>query len=252
MTITSQTVKNISVTALAVMLLIIAFPVARIAYRLDSFLTTDRLRNLENNVDATVSATQLNANKYGEIADSTTGSIDNHLNPAIDRIASRVDSGMRQLENRIAALAPLQDELTATVSEGRFLIADSNERINGNGGLLAEATSLIRNMNLLATKFGLSMDELNAAIKNTADKLGMSVDALTHLLADPNLPKIIENAEHGTADLAIMAANGRQATNELPQLFADIRKMSDHASKFQKFVTAARILGLIAPFLVAF
>lgn len=256
MAMTSQAVKNIAVTALCVVLtaiaVIVAVPVVRIVYRIDSFVTTDRLKNLENNIDTSAATAQMTANAYGEIAKSTTDAIDRHVSPAIDSIAIRFDSAMLKVEHRVEALAPLQSELTATVKQGNAFLANTDWRVNGDGGLLAEATSLINNFNLLATKFGLTVDQLNEVVKTTADKLGMSVDAFTRLLADPNLPKIIANLEKGTTDFAGMAANGKKATDELPQLFIDIRKMGDHANKFQKFVTVARILGLIAPFLVAF
>lgn len=178
-----------------------------------------------------------------------TANIGNDVRSVVLSINKQLIPGIK---SNLGTFELLQGDVRQNLKDLSLLTQHTDASINAQGGLLAEATSLISNFNLLATKFGLSVDELNAVIKTTADKLGISVDAFTKLLADPNLPKIIANLEKGTTDFAGMAANGKKATDELPQLFIDIRKMGDHANKFQKFVTVARILGLIAPFLVAF
>ena len=224
MTLSSLTARNLSITALAVVLtviaVVIAVPVVRLVYRIDSFITTDRLKNLENSVDTSTVTAQMTANAYGEIAKSTTNAIDNHVSPAIDRIASRVDSAMRKVEMRVDALAPLQSELTATVAQGRATLINTDEQVNGS--LLPELTATVHSINLL------TQNQLTDAVAQFA----LAGKNLVVITSDPALMNLPSEIDKIAKSLNISAGNVEVVTSHLAGISGNMNAISkDSADK---------------------
>jgi hypothetical protein len=106
-----------------IVLAAIGIRVYLISARVDNFLTVDRLRNIENNLDTTAATSQQMVNEYAKIANTGTDSINRHLNPTIDRVGTSIESATLHLNRRVDDLQPLFTELTATTRTANNQVA---------------------------------------------------------------------------------------------------------------------------------
>lgn len=237
------TVRHIVAIAL---MLAIGVPVALIAWRVNSFLTVERLKNLENNLDTTALSGQMTANAYSEVARATVETLDNSVAPGINQIVNRVDSTMAAVERRVNALAPTQTAATKAISGGHTLLVDFNTRLNSEQGLMAAATNLINNLTTTASKFNVTTDELNTAIRLASEKTNKSLDSLYTLIASDHWPKLIENLEGTSAEVRGMAANMNKASAKAPSIAESLEKIAKTSSRFTKITLISNIIATLA------
>jgi hypothetical protein len=214
----------------------------------------------------------VSAHKVQEVAgqaDTTLKRVDDYVSFQLDEFQSEryqksvkatVDTGafvnsvMRSINVRvvpelITVLRGLQGNSsklgTLTVSLDD-MVRHSDLSLNASTGLLPGLTTLIASFNALAEKTGLTIAELNSAIKTAADKIGLSLDSMHKLMADPAWLATLNNVQVATANVAVVSANVAEASKQMPSVAASLEKIAKTSSRFTKITLTANVLAVLA------
>jgi hypothetical protein len=118
--------------------------------------------------------------------------------------------------------------------------------LNAAGGLLPSLTVLVGSFNALTEKTGLTIDEVRAAVKMAADKVGLTLDSMYALMANPAWLGTLNNVQATTASGAAIAANVAEATKQFPSIAASLEKIAKTSSRFTKITLTANVLAVLA------
>ncbi len=133
------------------------------------------------------------------------------------------------------------------------LIAQTNRRLNDDGGLLPEATLLIRSLSITADRFGFTIESLDKSLQMIAEKAGLSLDEIYKLLASPEWLQTLKHLESSTANFASTsrhvdrtAAEIEKAMQSAPEIAKALERISKTSSKYQKALLLVSILSTLA------
>lgn len=201
---------------------------AAVTGKLNSYLTPDVLRDLHNDLTASVGTGQLTANSYAEVAKSTSNAINRHVAPGIDRIVGSVEGRMGTLDK---------------------MIAHFDERAFAEGGLMQTTTAAVKD---ISGRLSVGLDEIVAAVRAGVDAGVLTVQQANRLLANPDIPRLVKSLADGGEGLVAVEASlkknsddANQAVKNFSQVTALWAKYTATANKWQKWVTLARIVGLL-------
>lgn len=214
----------------------------------------------------------VSANKFQEVAgqaDTTLKRLDEYAQFQLDEFQSEryqkslkatVDTGafansvMRSINVRvipelIAVLRGLQgnsSNLSALTINVADLVRHSDTSLNAAGGLLPSLTVLVASFNALTEKTGLTIDEVNRAVKMASGKMGLSLDALYSLMSNPAWLSTLNNVQTTTANVAAVSANVAEASKQMPSIAASLEKIAKTSSRFTKITLLANVLAVLA------
>lgn len=148
------------------------------------------------------------------------------------------------------------DRLEEVGAQSRDLLANTDENINGQDGILLA----VRNV---AAKFETTPEKINAAIVTLATSGQLTMESAVKLIADPAWQTVLTNAATVSVEAASVAKNTRLASDALPVIGAElqgsamnikditalIEKFLAEQSKGSKVILALRIMGAVLPLL---
>lgn len=156
---------------------------------------------------------------------------------------------LRLIPEFVALLKGLQGNsadaraLTAALAD---MVRHTDVSLNSSTGLLPSMTTLVGSFNTLAEKTGLTIEEVNQAVKQASEKIGLSLDAMYKLMADPAWLKTLENIQTATAGAAETSGNVAKASKELPSIAASLEKIAKTSSRFSKITLVANLVAILA------
>lgn len=204
--------------------------------KVNAYVTPDVLRDLHNDVTASVGTGQITANAYAEVAKSSTSLLDRHAAPMIDAMRAKFNATM--------------DVLLARGDENLGILADNQRKL---GVTITSVTRLVDGLSATATKFGITVDEVNDAVKMASEKLGCSLDALYNLIGSPEWYAMLQNLNGSTANVQMMTANGvtitgnaATASAQMPSIATSLEKIAKTSSKFARVTLTANVIATLA------
>lgn len=209
--------------------------------KIDAYLTPDVLKDLHNDVTTSVVSGQTTANAYGAVAEQTVDTLQNHVNPGIDRSTGEV----------ARSLKALTASTTAAIDESKAGIRELKGAITAvKTDLVPSLVSAINATNKLVDKFGLTVDEATEAIKIASEKTGKSIDELNRQIADPRWGQAADNLVKatGSADLTLedFHSDLHATMSQWPHITAQIDKTATNISRFSKISIIAGIVSNLA------
>jgi hypothetical protein len=154
---------------------------------------------------------------------------------------------MPRLWKEIDALHTGTDALTSFVHH-------SDDSLNLESGLLPASTRLLTSLTKTADKFGVTVDELSAAIKIASDQTGLGLKEIQRRMADPRwdalMDNIVDTSKHvdGTAaQVEGTMTNVNRASASLPDIADSLSKIAKTSSKFAKAYWLSRIISVFLP-----
>lgn len=171
------------------------------------------------------------ASELGDIAAKTVAQIARQTIP-------RVNGAVDELKARLHDMEPTQKELARATSNLADFEKNLDSSFNGEAGLVSSITKIVN-------KSGATLDELNVALNQAAEGLGMTTAELKRRLADRRVDAIMDEAlgilqeGHGTM------AQVHKASEQAPSIAADLEKIAHESSKFARVTLVANILGTL-------
>lgn len=159
------------------------------------------------------------------------------LDAAIQTAA--VFNGTGRLINKVLVpkAAATLDELTATVHQLNRLTERTDDSLNDE--LLPALTDTAKRLNV-------SIAELNRTITVIATKSGLTLDEIHSLLADPSWKSALESVAGTAHNVELSTGHIEEALQQAPDIASDLHKLSTTGSKYQKLLILARIVSLLA------
>lgn len=215
--------------------------------RVDTFITEDRLKNLENNLNTSAISAQMTANAYSEIAKSTTDVLSKKVGPMIDQSSRDLHRVMMSVDGRLQDLHRIDGLLLSLTDTSKGItqfLANTDQSINQE--LLPESANLVASLNEVAQGFGITTSELNTAIKMASEQANKSLDAVYTIVSDPKIQSMLTNVEATSASVASTMASVDAAAKQAPSIAASLEKIAATSSRYTKITLIANILATIA------
>lgn len=118
--------------------------------------------------------------------------------------------------------------------------------INSSDGLLPRTTALVGSLQTLMEKTGATIDEVGEAVKMAAGKMGLSLDAMYNIMADPMWAASLKNVERLTSHAADGAKSVAEAATKAPSIAASLDKIAKTSSRFTRITLIANIVAVLA------
>lgn len=144
-----------------------------------------------------------------------------------------VPRAVKTLDSLNAALGGLSQ---STDSLNRLIIGLDR---NVNSGLLPASTALITNLNETARRFGVTVEELNQAIKLSSQQLNVTLQAMQDIIGDPEWRAIIHNLNR-------ISESAADSMAQAPSIAASLEKIARTSSKFSRITLIANIVSTLA------
>ncbi|MBI3654101.1 MAG: hypothetical protein HY231_23975 [Acidobacteria bacterium] len=256
-----KTLKEILACLLTVTLIVAVIPFAIVGYRLKEEITPVKIRNLINSAQNIGDSATLNANAYGLVADTTSDLMKRNIAPAVDRIASRVDSTMVRFERKLDLIEPLLIALTNNSNNLSILMLDTNRNLNSEAGWFAALTDTTKRGGTMISNQDQALQGLASEGKATLAELREIVTSdewkqlRGELLASmKNITSLSHHADGIATHTDETIIEGRDILKRVkgyletyaPGILASLEKISKATSKYQKATLLANIFRLIA------
>ena len=171
------------------------------------------------------------ASELGDIAAKTVAQIARQTIP-------RVNGAVDELKARLHDMEPAQKELVRATGNLATLAKNTDVSFNADTGLIPSVTKIVQKGNV-------TFDELNLALRMTAEGLNMTTAELKRRLADPRVDAMMDEAlgvlKEGHATMAQVS----KASEQAPLIAADLEKIARESSKFARITLIANILGTL-------
>lgn len=209
--------------------------------KVDAYVTPDVLKDLHNDVTTSVVSGQTTANAYGAVAESTVDTLQNHVNPGIDRSTGQIASSLKALTA----------STTAAIDESKAGITELKDTVTAvKTDLVPSLVTAINATNTLVSKFGLTADEATEAIKLASEKTGKSIDELNKQIADPRWGQAADNlvsiTKHADETVVDMHTDLHNTMAEMPGIAKDIHKTTTNISRYSKISIITSIISRLA------
>lgn len=138
------------------------------------------------------------------------------------------------------------DALTAMTGRLDSFIVATDQRVNGADGLLVSVTALVNGLARTADRFGVTVEEINAAVRMASEKTGLSLDALYSLLSRPEWLETLKHLDGTAANVETVTANAAKASEQMPSIAASLEKIAKTSSRFTKITLIANVIATLA------
>jgi hypothetical protein len=200
-----------------------------------SFTLTNQLKSERNQkaIDAGIAA----AGTF-----QATGKLIN--TQTIPRLNKSIDQLGVSLEKIGLLVGDAQTNITSgLVVDLRALVKDSNQRLNGDGGLMAEITVSVAAVRL-------PVERISPKLELLASEGLISLQKVNDLLAADEWKKLLAEATRATGNAADITANLDNLTatiaKEAPTLFDMLERFARTSNKYQAVLLLARIFSYLA------
>ena len=179
--------------------------------------------------------------------------------------AGAVANGMLRLINTqtIPRVNKGLDALTGAAGELRGFIAATSLNVNGDktvekltgkpSGLLPTATATIAgvgtlaaNLATVASQAGVTVGELNTAVRAAALDVHKDLDAIYELIARPEIVELLRHVDGTAANVEKMSASAAEAMKRAPGIAESLEKIARTSSRFTKVTLIANVIGILA------
>jgi hypothetical protein len=194
-------------------------------------------RGVISQVNATTTSMRAYADSQMQVFNSTANRKSQQA--AWDAAASLIRILREVQQHTVPDLNKTITDLDSSTIAIQALVSHTDESMNAERGLLPESTKTI-------AKAGVTLDTLNKAIQQAADRANAALDAIYKVVSDPDtkltmdeLLAIMKNVDDITDSFKDMAKYA-------PTIAASVDKMARTSSKLQKFVIGSQIISALA------
>ena len=145
------------------------------------------------------------------------------------------------------------DALTGTATSLTDFVDVTKHRFNDEGGLIPTATrtiadvgALATNLATVATKAGITVDDLSIAIKTAAATANKDLDAVYDLIARPEIVSILQHVDGTTLNIQTASKEVADALAKAPGIAESLDKIAKTSSRFTKVTLIANVIGILA------
>jgi hypothetical protein len=143
------------------------------------------------------------------------------------------------------------DALTAEAVALKVTTDESTRQLRQNGdsanGVLVAARSTVTVLGAVADKLGIDMGTLTLAIQKTSDTANLTVAEITKRVADPKFDEVLDGVLAAETSLTHVAGEVALASDRLPEIAADLRKVTKASGRFANAYWIAKILAILLP-----
>jgi hypothetical protein len=170
-----------------------------------------------------------------------------NANMTLGRIEAMSQSWQTVADKQLDYWKDIQVQTGALLADLDGAVADSRTLITGINRSVNEI--LVGDLDSTLKSSDASLKSLSALLATLNDKTGQSMDHLNALITDPAITNTLHNIDTTTSHIAKTGEHVEATVSHMPNTMANVEKMSRTSSKWQKWILAARIVGI---FLQAF
>lgn len=149
-----------------------------------------------------------------------------------------------KLNTALDGLSGVETELRASAANLSLFVSNTDREVNQK--LLPSITTLITSMTTLSMKFGVTVDELNSAIKMAAEQSNKSLDQIYRLISDPKIQSILTSTDITMQNVATTSASVDAAAKSAPGIAKSLEKIASTSSRYTKITLIANVIGTLA------